>query len=72
MLGDFLEILLVSVGKSSVLKMKPTPPLPELKSLKRAHFTPRTAAPKRKILMDNLMVLHGEYVTPFVINFQLC
>ncbi|CAA3019601.1 sister chromatid cohesion 1 4-like isoform X1 [Olea europaea subsp. europaea] len=57
---DLLSSILV--GKSSVLKMKPTPPLPELKSLKRAHFTPRTAAPKRKILMDNLMVLHGNVI----------
>ncbi|CAI9754517.1 unnamed protein product [Fraxinus pennsylvanica] len=57
---DLLSSILV--GKSSVLKIKPTPPLPELKSLKRAHFTPRTVAPKRKILMDNSMVLHGDLI----------
>ncbi|KAL2482255.1 sister chromatid cohesion 1 protein 4-like [Forsythia ovata] len=57
---DLLSSILV--GKSSVLKIKPTPPLPELKSLKRARITPRTAAPKRKILMDDTMVLHGDLI----------
>ena len=52
-----------SVGrKSSVLKMKPTPPPSEITSLKRHRSAPRTSTSKRKVLMDDTMVLHGEYV----------
>lgn len=54
--------LLSSVGrKSSVLKMKPTPAF-EVASAKRARSAPRPSASKRKVHMDDAMVLHGEYV----------
>lgn len=54
---------LASVGRrSSVLKVKPTPPPTELTSLKRHRSAPRTSVSKRKVLMDDTMVLHGEYV----------
>ena len=53
--------------------MKPTPL--EVASMKRARSAPRPSAAKRKVLMDDTMVLHGEYVinmfllllTPFFI-----
>lgn len=52
----------ISVGKrSSALKLKPTPPY-EITSIKRARVA-RTSALKRKVLMDETMVLHGEYVS---------
>ena len=61
---------LVSVGrKSSVLKMKPTPPAPEITSTKRLRSAPRASASKRKVLMDDMMVLHGEYVIFSVLIF---
>lgn len=52
-----------SVGRrSSVLKLKPTPPVPEMKTTKRLRTAVRSTASKRKVLMDDTMVLHGEYV----------
>lgn len=58
-----------SVGRSSVLKVKPTPRLSEVTSTKRTRSAPRTGAPKRKVLMDDTMVLHGEYVPVFYTYF---
>jgi len=42
--------------------MKPTPPAPEVASMKRARSVSRPSAMKRKVLMDDSMVLLGEYV----------
>lgn len=42
--------------------MKPTPPAPEVVPMKRLRSAPRSSALKRKVLMDDTMVLHGEYV----------
>lgn len=50
------------VGRSSVLKVKSTPCPFDAASTKRTRSAPRTGAPKRKVLMDDTMVLHGEYV----------
>ena len=50
-----------SVGKSSFLKMRSTPVL-EIATTKRSRAAPRSTATKRKVLMDDPMVLHGEYV----------
>ncbi|OMO82611.1 hypothetical protein COLO4_22916 [Corchorus olitorius] len=55
---DLLSSILVG-RRSSVFKMKPTPPL-EVVSMKRARSAPRPSASKRKVLMDDSMVLHGE------------
>lgn len=56
-----MKIFICSVGRrSSVLKVKPTPPPSEITSLKRHRS--RTSTLKRKVLMDDTMVLHGEYV----------
>lgn len=64
-------ILFVSVGrKSSVFKMRPTPPAPEIVSMKRPRSAPRSSTLKRKVLMDDTMVLHGEYVL-FPMSFTL-
>lgn len=60
-------ILFFSVGrKSSVFKMRPTPPAPEIVSMKRSRSGPRSSTLKRKVLMDDTMVLHGEYVLFFM------
>jgi hypothetical protein len=58
--NDLLSSILVG-RKSSVLKMKPTPPVPEKKP-KRPRSTPRASAKKRKVLMDDMMVLHGDII----------
>lgn len=42
------------------MKVKDTPQ-PDM-SLKRHRSAPRASANKRKVLMDDTMVLHGEYV----------
>ncbi|KAK6144951.1 hypothetical protein DH2020_021771 [Rehmannia glutinosa] len=55
---DLLSSILV--GRSSVLKVKPTPRLSEATSIKRTRSAPRTGASKRKVLMDDTMVLHGD------------
>ena len=48
--------------------MKPTPPL-EVASMKRAQSARRPSAAKRKVLMDDTMVLHGEYVINMFLLF---
>lgn len=48
--------------RSSVLKIKPSPAAPEIASTKRFRSGSRSSAIKRKVLMDDVMVLHGEYV----------
>ncbi|KAL0452241.1 UNVERIFIED_CONTAM: Sister chromatid cohesion 1 protein 4 [Sesamum latifolium] len=57
---DLLSSILV--GRSSVLKVKPTPRIYEATSTKRTRSAPRTGAPKRKVLMDDTMVLHGDMI----------
>ncbi|GLT50109.1 hypothetical protein SLA2020_236180 [Shorea laevis] len=57
---DLLSSILVG-RKSSVWKMKPTP-LFEVASAKRARSAPRPTASKRKVLMDDSMVLHGDTI----------
>ena len=52
--------------------MKPSPAVPELASTKRFRTAsaPRTSALKRKVLMDDMMVLHGEYVSIMSFSFN--
>ncbi|XP_020551224.1 sister chromatid cohesion 1 protein 4 isoform X2 [Sesamum indicum] len=57
---DLLSSILV--GRSSVLKVKPTPRISEVTSTKRTRSAPRSGAPKRKVLMDDTMVLHGDMI----------
>lgn len=58
--NDLLSSILVG-RRSSVLKMKPTPP-PAMTCMKRPRITPRVYASKRKVLMDDTMVLHGDVI----------
>ncbi|KDP32484.1 hypothetical protein JCGZ_13409 [Jatropha curcas] len=58
---DLLSSILVG-RRSSVLKMKPTPPAPEVPPIKRTRFASRPSALKRKVLMDDSMVLHGDTI----------
>uniref|UniRef100_A0A1J3JLD9 Sister chromatid cohesion 1 protein 4 n=1 Tax=Noccaea caerulescens TaxID=107243 RepID=A0A1J3JLD9_NOCCA len=64
---DLLSSILV--GKSSFLKMKPTPVL-ELATTKRLRSAPRSTATKRKVLMDDPMVLHGDVIRQQLTNTE--
>ncbi|CAN8236229.1 unnamed protein product [Cochlearia groenlandica] len=64
---DLLSSILV--GKSSFLKMKPTPVL-EIASTKRLRSAPRSTATKRKVLMDDPMVLHGDVIRQQLTNTE--
>ncbi|KAL6586860.1 hypothetical protein OROMI_001848 [Orobanche minor] len=66
---DLLSSILVG-RKSSVLKVKPTPPLTEMTSMKRCRALPRSAVPKRKVLMDDTMVLHGDTIRHQLTNTE--
>ncbi|EPS70526.1 hypothetical protein M569_04234, partial [Genlisea aurea] len=65
---DLLSSILA--GRSSVLKVKPTPRLSEVTSMKRVNSASRTGAPKRKILMDDTMVLHGDIIRQQLIDTE--
>ncbi|KAK6911774.1 Rad21/Rec8-like protein, N-terminal [Dillenia turbinata] len=56
---DLLSSILV--GRTSVLKMKPTPSIPEEAPAKRPRSTTRVVT-KRKVLMDDTMILHGDII----------
>ncbi|ESQ41617.1 hypothetical protein EUTSA_v10012533mg [Eutrema salsugineum] len=64
---DLLSSILV--GKSSFLKMRPTPVL-ELASTKRLRAAPRSSSTKRKVLMDDPMVLHGDVIRQQLTNTE--
>ncbi|KAI3459095.1 hypothetical protein Pfo_015758 [Paulownia fortunei] len=66
---DLLSSILVG-RRSSVLKVKPTPPLSEVTSMKRTRSAPRSGAPKRKVLMDDTMVLHGDTIRQQLTNTE--
>ncbi|PIN20397.1 hypothetical protein CDL12_06919 [Handroanthus impetiginosus] len=65
---DLLSSILA--GRSSVLKVKPTPRPSEVTSMKRTRSAPRTGAPKRKVLMDDTMVLHGDTIRQQLMNTE--
>ncbi|XP_059665649.1 sister chromatid cohesion 1 protein 4-like [Cornus florida] len=59
---DLLSSILVG-RKSSALKVKFTPPPEnEITSMKRPRSAPRVSASKRKVLLDDNMVLHGDTI----------
>ncbi|KAF5726326.1 putative cohesin subunit rad21 [Tripterygium wilfordii] len=64
---DLLSSILVG-RKSSVMKMKPTPLAPEVASMKRARSAPWGSILKRKVLMDDAMVLHGDIIRQQLTN----
>ena len=52
---------LVTVGrKSTALKLKSTPPVSHPPPSKRQRIAVRSSAHKRKVLIDDATVLHGE------------
>ncbi|XP_059435564.1 sister chromatid cohesion 1 protein 4 isoform X2 [Corylus avellana] len=55
--------------RSSVLKMKPTPPAPEV-STKRPRTATRSSVLKRKVLVDDSMVLHGDTIRQQLTNTE--
>ncbi|KAL9267489.1 Sister chromatid cohesion 1 protein 4-like protein [Drosera capensis] len=57
---DLLSSILAG-KRSSVLRLKPTP-VQDVESTKRRRVTPRTTPYKRKVLMDDSMVLHGDTI----------
>ncbi|XP_039027425.1 sister chromatid cohesion 1 protein 4-like isoform X2 [Hibiscus syriacus] len=63
---DLLSSILV--GRSSVFKMKPTPF--EVASMKCARSAPRSRVTKRKVLMDDTMVLHGDTIRQQLVNTE--
>ncbi|KAJ8753075.1 hypothetical protein K2173_011843 [Erythroxylum novogranatense] len=70
--NDLLSSILVG-RRSSALKMKstpPPPPAPEVASTKHAHSTSRPSAVKRKVLMDESMVLHGDTIRQQLTNTE--
>ncbi|CAI9772394.1 unnamed protein product [Fraxinus pennsylvanica] len=66
---DLLSSILVG-RRSSVLKVKPSPVVYEVTSMKRARSAPRTGAAKRKVLMDDTMVLHGDTIRQQLMNAE--
>ncbi|GFP90083.1 sister chromatid cohesion 1 protein 4 [Phtheirospermum japonicum] len=72
LLNGFSDLMrnISSVGRSSVLKVKPTPRLSKVTSMKRTRSAPRTGAPKRKVLMDEMMVLHGDMIRQQLTNTE--
>ncbi|RDX91986.1 Sister chromatid cohesion 1 protein 4, partial [Mucuna pruriens] len=50
--------------------MKPSPAAPEIASMKRTRSAPRTSALKRKVLMDDMMVLHGDTIRQQLTNTE--
>uniref|UniRef100_A0A2P2MQ58 Uncharacterized protein MANES_S013200 n=1 Tax=Rhizophora mucronata TaxID=61149 RepID=A0A2P2MQ58_RHIMU len=66
---DLLSSILVG-RKSSVLKMKLTPTAPEIASTKRVRFSSGHGSLKRKVLMDNSMVLHGDTIRQQLTNTE--
>ncbi|PQP96353.1 sister chromatid cohesion 1 protein 4 [Prunus yedoensis var. nudiflora] len=66
---DLLSSILVG-RRSSVLKMKPTPLAPDIICAKRSRTAVRSTASKRKVLMDDTMVLHGDTIRQQLTNTE--
>ncbi|XP_042499237.1 sister chromatid cohesion 1 protein 4-like isoform X2 [Macadamia integrifolia] len=66
--NDLLSSILVG-RRSSALKVRPTPP-PEVPSSKRLRVATRAHAPKRKVLVDDTMVLHGDTIRQQLTNTE--
>ncbi|KAL8130538.1 hypothetical protein V2J09_019693 [Rumex salicifolius] len=66
---DLLSSILVG-RRSTVLKVKSTPPASDLVSSKRPRITPRSGAYKRKVLVDDSMVLHGDTIRQQLVSTE--
>ncbi|XP_021903325.1 sister chromatid cohesion 1 protein 4-like isoform X2 [Carica papaya] len=65
---DLLSSILVG-RRSSALRMKPSQPL-EVVSIKRTRSAPRSTLSKRKVLMDDTMVVHGDIIRQQLTNTE--
>ncbi|KAL8247459.1 hypothetical protein R6Q59_008675 [Mikania micrantha] len=66
---DLLSSILVG-RKSSILEMKPSPPVVTQSTKRRRSTAPKTVVPKRKVLMDDNMVLHGDTIRQQLTNTE--
>ncbi|KAL5058664.1 hypothetical protein RYX36_030268 [Vicia faba] len=66
---DLLSSILAG-RKSSALKVKPSPATAEVPTAKRIRSTPRTSTLKRKVLVDAMMVLHGDTIRQQLISTE--
>ncbi|KAI3411715.1 uncharacterized protein J3R85_017674 [Psidium guajava] len=66
---DLLSSILVG-RRSSVLKMKPSPAATEVTLSKRQKTAQRASAYKRKVLLDDTMVLHGDAIRQQLISTE--
>lgn len=66
---DLLSSILVG-RRSSVLKMKPSPAVTEVNVSKRQKTAQRASAYKRKVLLDDTMVLHGDAIRQQLMNTE--
>ncbi|CAM8922975.1 unnamed protein product [Rhodiola kirilowii] len=66
---DLLSSILVG-RRSSILKLKPTPTQTEVVSMKRPRTASRSNTYKRKVLMDDTMVLHGDMIREQLVSTE--
>ncbi|KAI4304175.1 hypothetical protein MLD38_039725 [Melastoma candidum] len=66
---DLLSSILVG-RRSSALKLRPSPAPSELPLSKRQRITQRVAANKRKVAVDDSMVLHGDAIREQLTNTE--
>ncbi|KAJ0771402.1 putative rad21/Rec8-like protein [Helianthus annuus] len=66
---DLLSSILVG-RKSSMLKSKPAPPVVTPSTKRRRSSAPKTSVMKRKVLMDDNMVLHGDTIRQQLTNTE--
>ncbi|XP_076892409.1 sister chromatid cohesion 1 protein 4-like isoform X2 [Bidens hawaiensis] len=66
---DLLSSILVG-RKSSILKMKPSPPVATQSTKRRRATAPKTGVPKRKVVMDDNMFLHGDTIRQQLTNTE--
>ncbi|GAB4855907.1 hypothetical protein Ancab_024547 [Ancistrocladus abbreviatus] len=66
---DLLSSILVG-RQSTVLKVKHTPPIPDIVCTKRRRVAPRPSPLKRKVLIDDMTVLHGDTIRQHLVNTE--
>ncbi|XP_074292394.1 sister chromatid cohesion 1 protein 4 isoform X2 [Silene latifolia] len=57
-------------GRSTAFKLKPTPPVSDRLPAKRQRSSVRPSALKRKVLLDDSMVLHGDMIREQLTNTE--
>ncbi|KAG9137024.1 hypothetical protein Leryth_013865 [Lithospermum erythrorhizon] len=66
---DLLSSILAG-RKTSVLNLRPTPSSREITSVKRRRSAPHSGTTKRKVLVDDSMVLHGDTIRRQLMNTE--